>query len=53
MGISERTVMASRSVPATSMATRAARWDESSASPSPSPTERTISFEAGSTSTST
>src|SRR5665213_2428691 len=53
MGMSERTVMARWSVPATSMATRAARWEESSASPSPSPTDRTISFEAGSTSTRT
>ena len=53
MGIWERTVMASLSVPATSMATRAARWDGSSASPAPSPSDRTMSLEAGSTSTST
>ena len=52
-GISERTVMARRSVPATSMATRAARWDGSSASPAPSPSDRTIRRLAGSTSTST
>ena len=52
-GISERTVMASRSWPATSMATRAARWDGSSDRPAPSPSERTIRREAGSTSTST
>ena len=53
MGICERTVMARRSVPATSMATRAARWEGSSERPAPSPSERTISREAGSTSTST
>ena len=53
MGIWERTVMARRSVPATSMATRAARWEGSSDSPAPSPSDRTISLEAGSTSTST
>ncbi|MDQ1360118.1 MAG: hypothetical protein QOJ44_495, partial [Acidimicrobiaceae bacterium] len=53
MGISDRTVMARWSCPATSMATRAARWEGSSESPAPSPSERTISREAGSTSTST
>ena len=53
MGIWDRTVMDSRSVPATSMATRAARWEGSSDSPAPSPSDRTISLEAGSTSTST
>ncbi len=53
MGICDRTVMARRSVPATSMATRAARWEGSSDSPAPSPSDRTISLVAGSTSTST
>src|ERR1039458_4825210 len=45
--------MARWSVPATSMATRAARCDGSSGIPAPSPSERTMSREAGSTSTST
>ena len=47
IGICERTVMASRSVPATSMATRAARCDGSSDRPAPSPSDRTMSFEDG------
>ena len=41
-GIWDRTVMDRRSVPATSMATRAARWDGSSDRPAPSPSDRTI-----------
>ena len=45
-GICERTVMASRSCPTTSMATRAARCPASSLSPAPSPSLRTISREA-------
>src|SRR5579862_311307 len=52
-GISERTVMARRSCPATSMATRAARWLASASSSAPSPSARTIRRRAGSTSTST
>ena len=52
-GMSERTVMASRSWPATSMATLAARWVASAARSDPSPVARTVSRAAGSTSTST
>ena len=52
-GMSERTVIESRSWPTTSMATLAARWVASAARSDPSPEARTVRRAAGSTSTST